>query len=283
MDQEIEKRRINETLSHIQKLPSLPNVVAEVLHSFENENIAVTTLANTIANDQALVARVMRVANSPFFGLSGQVGTIFEAISVLGFNNLRGLVTAAAFINTFPQVSKRFDWTSYWRHSIATAVCAKVLARRVGLNPETAFTAGLLHDIGKLVMGVYFPESFTRMVEVEKISTVEALLAERAEIGLDHAELGREIANRWHFPDAIREAIGQHHLPEKADKEINLCDVIYIANLFSHALGTDRDGTVGSVNLAAAIWLRLGLESDALPQVTEEVNQMYAGAIMLIG
>lgn len=281
MDRESEQYRIDEIMGRVQKLPSLPNVVVEILRNFENENIDVTTLANNIANDQALVARVMRVANSPFFGLSGQVGTIFEAISVLGFNNLRGLVTAAAFINTFPRLNKEFDWGSFWRHSIATAVCAKILAKRVGQHPETAFTAGLLHDIGKLVMGVYFPESFNRMLNVESASTAESLQTERDDLGLDHAELGREVANRWHFPLAIREAIGQHHMSEKTDKEINLCDVVYIANLFSHSLGIGTK-EVETGDLTAALWLRLGIESSAVPDINEEARQMYAGAIMLI-
>lgn len=282
MDKESEKYRIDAILSRVQKLPSLPNVVVEILRNFENENIDVTTLANNIANDQALVARVMRVANSPFFGLSGQIGTIFEAISVLGFNNLRGLVTAAAFINTFPRLDKSFDWTSFWRHSIATAVCAKILAKRVGLHPETAFTAGLLHDIGKLVMGVYFPESFSRMLDIERTSTAETLLAEREELGLDHAELGREVAERWHFPLAIREAIGQHHVSEKVVPETSLSDVVYIANLFSHRLGigTKEDD---SEDLYVALWTRLGIDSGAVTDLNEEARQMYAGAVMLIG
>jgi putative nucleotidyltransferase with HDIG domain len=280
MDQESQKSRVTEILGRIQKLPSLPNVVVEILHHFENENVDVSTLAKNIANDQALVARVMRVANSPFFGLSGQIETLFEAISVLGFNNLRGLVTAAAFINNFPDLNKRFDWNSFWRHSIATAVCAKVLAKKAGLNPETAFTAGLLHDIGKLVMGVYFPESFSRTLEVVRASTAETLAAERLEIGVDHAELGREIAERWRFPANIREAIGLHHTAEKRDKPIDLADVVYTANLFSHGIGLTKQEE--PTDIAAVLWLRLGLESHHVPVLTEEIKEMYASVIMLI-
>lgn len=280
----IEKARVNETLSHIQKLPSLPHVVAGILQGFENENISIAALAKIIANDQALVARVMRVANSPFFGLSRQVGAISEAISILGFNNLRGLVIAAAFINEFPQLSQQFNWNGFWRHGIATAVCAKVLARRVGQNPEVAFTAGLLHDIGKLVMGVYFPESFAKLPVADKTSTAETLSMERNMLGFDHAELGREIADRWHFPTGICEAIGRHHVPEKEDEAINLCDVVYAANLFSHARGFDGHAEDDDfIDLTAAVWLRLRLEHSMLPQLTEEAGRMYAGAIILVG
>lgn len=286
MDSEQEQQKaqkVSEALSRIQKLPSLPNIVAEVLQNFENENIDVTTLANTIANDQALVAKVMRVANSPFFGLSGQVETIFEAISVLGFNNLRGLVTAAAFINTFPGINKRFDWIGFWRHSIATAVCAKVLARKLRLNAEAAFTAGLLHDIGKLVIGSYFPEGLERPLEVNVASTPEMLESERRSLGFDHAELGREIAFRWHFPESIREAIGRHHLSDKQDGKNTLSDVVYVANLFAHAMSADGIKPEASDELIAAMWLKLELDSGTLPELAEKADQMYMGAVMLIG
>ncbi|MEZ0238896.1 MAG: HDOD domain-containing protein, partial [Methylophilaceae bacterium] len=212
-------------LDHAQKLPSLPSVVLEILESFDNERMDVSTLAGKIANDQALVARVMRVANSAFFGLSGQVGTIFEAISVLGFNNLRGLVTAAAIINASPKNLGEFDLVVFWRHGICTAACAKVLAKRLGLNPEIAFTAGVLHDIGKLIIVMEYPAA-AKVVAVDEASDESFLEAERNLIGYDHAALGGELAQRWKFPQAIRDAIRLHHSPPDASGRSNLSDVV---------------------------------------------------------
>jgi putative nucleotidyltransferase with HDIG domain len=240
-------------------------------------------MANKIARDQAIVARVMRVANSSFFGLSGQISSIFEAVSVLGFNNLRGLVMAAGIINALPRPEQGFDWTVFWRHSIRTAVCAKVLAKRVGLSPETAFTTGLLHDIGKLVMGVYFPQAFAQAHESDDESTIEALQAERVALGMDHAALGGEVAKRWHFPPEVREAVELHHTEARTGVEKTLTDVIYIANLFAHALDDGHIREADAAHLATMARLRLELESDKLEALAEESQQLYDGAIMLIG
>jgi putative nucleotidyltransferase with HDIG domain len=280
-DEEENTGNVNNVLDHIQKLPSLPSLVMEILENFNNEKVEVAVLANKISRDQAIVARVLRVANSPFFGLSGQIGSISEAISVLGFNNLRGLVMAASIINAFPHTGK-FDWAAFWRHSIGAAVCAKSLAKRVGLNPETAFTAGLLHDIGKLVMGVYFPQVFEQAHEFDDGSSVESLQAERAALGLDHAALGGEVAKRWNFPQAIREAVELHHTEAIAVTGKTLTDVIYVANLFSHALEDGHIQEAKAAHLASEAWARLGLESDKLEVLAEEVQRLYDGAVMLI-
>lgn len=282
-DEKENSGNVGNVLDHIQKLPSLPSLVMEILENFNNEKVDVATLANKIARDQAIVARVLRVANSPFFGLSGQIGSISEAVSVLGFNNLRGLVTAAFIINAFPHTGKGFDWTAFWRHSIGAAVCAKVLAKHVGLNPETAFTAGLLHDVGKLVMGVYFPQAFVQAHEFDDGSSMETLQAERAALGLDHAALGGEVARRWHFPPAIREAVELHHTEAVACAEKTLTDVVYIANLFAHALDDGRIREAKAAHLAAEVWARLGIEVDKLEALAEEAQRLYDGAVMLIG
>lgn len=270
-------------LDHIQKLPSMPSIVMEILDSFDNENVNLTTMANKIACDQGIVARVMRVANSSFFGLSGQISSIFEAVSVLGFNNLRGLVMAAGIINTLPRLEHGFDGMIFWRHSIRTAVCAKVLAKHIGLSPETAFTAGLLHDIGKLVMGVYFPQAFEQAHEFDAGSTIETLQAERTALGMDHAAIGGEVAKRWHFPPEIREAVELHHTETSAGEERTLTDVIYIANLFAHALDDGHILETSAAYLAVAAKLRLELEGDKLEALAEEAQRLYDGAVMLVG
>jgi putative nucleotidyltransferase with HDIG domain len=269
-------------LDHAQKLPSLPSVVLEILESFDNERMDVSTLAGKIANDQALVARVMRVANSAFFGLSGQVGTIFEAISVLGFNNLRGLVTAAAIINASPKNLGEFDLVVFWRHGICTAACAKVLAKRLGLNPEIAFTAGVLHDIGKLIIVMEYPAA-AKVVAVDEASDESFLEAERSLIGYDHAALGGELAQRWKFPQAIRDAIRLHHSPPDASGRSNLSDVVYIANLFAHALDQGKIREQKFAMLAAEAYDRLTLDQSEWPALAQAAQQLYMGSIQLVG
>jgi putative nucleotidyltransferase with HDIG domain len=274
---------IRKVLDVIQQLPSLPSLVIEILENFNNEKLDAHTLANKIVRDQGIVARVLRVANSPFFGLSGRVGSIFEAVSVLGVNNLRGLVTAAAVIGAFPIQGKDFDWEAFWRHGIATAACAKALAKHSGLSQETAFTAGLLHDVGKLVMGIYFPKALVHAHQFYQGSSIETLQAERATLGLDHAALGGEVAKRWHFPPAIREAVELHHTQAMAGAGITLTDIVYIANLFAHALDNGCIQEEKAAHLTTEAWLRLRLDSATLEVLAGEAQRLYDGAVVLIG
>lgn len=273
---------VGNVLDKIQKLPSLPSLVIEILESFNDENIDAATLAKKIAHDQAIVARIMRVVNSPFYGLSGQISSISEAIAMLGFNNLRGMVMAAAIINAFPHMEKKYDWKAFWLHNIATAVCAKVLAKHIGLNPETAFTAGLLHDIGKLVIVTYFPQLPVQLPAFDVGSSSESLQAEREALGFDHAALGCEIAKRWNFPLPIQQAIGQHHTDSRADHEKTMSDVVYTANIFALALdyGHLREDLV--INLANVAWSRLNLDRDRLDALAQEAQHLYDGAVLLL-
>jgi len=273
---------VSNVLNHVQKLPSMPSIVLELWDNFNNDNVDIATLAKKIAQDQAIVARVLRVANSSFFGLSGQVGSISEAISVLGFNNLRGLVTAVSIINIFPHTEKSFDWNAFWRHSIGTAVCARVLAKHVGLNSETAFTAGLLHDIGTLVMVMYFPQAFAQAHESSEASSIYSLQAERLALGMDHAALGGEVAKRWHFPAEIRAAVELHHTEAGDGTKGNLSDVVYISNLFAHALDHGRLVEARAAHLLVEAGSRLAIDGDILERLAEDAQRAYDGAAMLI-
>ena len=269
-------------LDSIQKLPSMPSVVMEILDSFSNENLNFSALSIKVSADQAIAARVLRVANSSFFGLSRQIGSISEAISILGVNNLRCLVAGASIINAFPHTENGLDLAEFWHHGIATAVCAKTLAKQVGLNPEIAFTAGLLHDIGKLVMSVYFPTKFARVNNSKSGSTFDSLQAESSAFGLDHAAIGGEVAKRWNFPVEIRDAVALHHAEYVEVERVALADVIYVANLLAHTLKNDGIQVEDSELLTGALNSRLKIGSDKLEAIEEEAQEKYEGALMLV-
>lgn len=270
-------------LDRIQKLPSMPAIVTDILASFDNEQIDVATMVQKISRDQAIVARVMRVANSAFFGLSGQVGSISEAIAVLGFNNLRSLVVAAAMIDAFPHFEETGNSLPFWHHSIGTATCARVLAKRVGIHQETAFLAGLLHDIGWLVMMVYLPQTQVVPRQCHGDTVDQMLAAERVAFGFDHAMLGGAVARRWHLPEAIAEAIRLHHEPERPHADIGLTDVTYIANLVSCELGNAFAEENLALDVVTETQHRLGLDHRAIADLLPEMKKRYDGAISLNG
>jgi putative nucleotidyltransferase with HDIG domain len=250
----------DQVIKRIQDLPSLPAVVIELLSSMDQEDIDVHSLAVKITLDQALTAKTLRLANSSFYGMSSKVTTIAQAVSVLGFNSIRTIVTACSLTGAFQDSgSGSFNFQGFWRHSVATAVCAKLLARQLRVNPDTAFTAGLLHDIGSLVLATRFPQQYEDMLAYQRANDCYLIDAERALFELDHAIVGSTLAGHWKFPSAIQQAVAAHHDAAPA----SLALAIHFGNTLAHALDLSdiEDDLAPPVSLAS--WSALGLSSDA--------------------
>ncbi len=262
--------QFDEIVKQVQDLPSLPAVVMELLDSIDSEDVDINVLARKVSHDQALTAKTLRFANSSFYGTPSKVTTIQQAITLLGVTNVRNLILAAALSGSFPENQcPGFSFKAFWRHAISTAVCAKLLARHVHLNPDYAFTAGLLHDIGRLVLVTRFPEHYAEAIAYRKQHDCYLLEAERAVLGIDHLIAGHALAVHWHFSDAMQHAIAGHHEPEKTESSL-LVAVIHVADSIVHALdlaGVDDD-LVPPIALTA--WNNLGLEPDIYQHVFRE-------------
>jgi HD-like signal output (HDOD) protein len=155
-----------EVLAKLHQLPSMPAVIQEIMASFNNENLDSSALAEMIARDQGLSAKVLRVANSPFYGLPRTIASIQDAVVVMGFNAVRSLVLSAGFVHAFPPVAgSHFDREAYWKRSFRVAGYAKALAQSLRQEPQMAFTAAMFHDIGQLVLDACIPEQFAQVLQ----------------------------------------------------------------------------------------------------------------------
>lgn len=237
-------------------LPALPTVVTELLNSFDKPDLDVDTLARAITNDQSLAARALRIANSPFYGLAGRVTTIHDAIVILGFRAVRSLALSAAMVDSVGRVGAGpRNARNFWRHSVAVALLARGLARLVGENPETAFTAGLLHDIGRVFLGACFPDHYEQVKLWQQHHDAPTCLAEREVLGLTHGVAGGVLARKWGLPASIVAAIARHHEPD-AEQSERLVDVCHGADILARALDGRSDALVPPVSGPA--WERLG-------------------------
>ncbi|USX19059.1 HDOD domain-containing protein [Oxalobacteraceae bacterium OTU3REALA1] len=268
----------------VRDLPSLPAVVAELLATMEQEDIDTHVLATKIALDQALTAKTLRLANSSFYGLQSKVTTIQQAISVLGFHSIRTLVTACSVTASFsPNKDVEFDFQAFWRHAIGSAVCARVLAPRCGINPDTAFTAGLLHDLGTLVLCTRFPADYRRVAAYRREHDCVTSAAQLAVFGIDHAAVGSALTAHWKFPQQIQAAVAGHHLADEAAAPAagragavpTLTTVIYMANILAHALDMSgqEDDQVPPVSLE--VWQALDLDDAAWDSAFAEAEQLF--------
>ncbi len=262
----------DQVAARLKQLPSLPATVSELLASFDNEDIDVTRIAHQIAHDQGLTARVLRVANSSFYGLQSRVGTINEAVVVLGFRAVRSMVLAVGMTSAFRlDQCPGFDARAYLRHCAAVGLTARELAGVAGQNVELAFTGGILHDIGQLVFAANFPEQYAATLAYRHQHDCFLAVAERDVLGLDHAEVGGMLAESWRFPAALHAAVAEHHQPAAAEAG-SLADLVHVADSLSHALGLANSGDELVMPVERTAWLRLGLDSAKIVTVLARVE-----------
>ncbi|SFD63991.1 HDOD domain-containing protein [Massilia yuzhufengensis] len=266
---------VDDILGGVDDLPSLPAVVMELLGSIDQEDIDIGVLAKKVSNDPALTAKTLRLANSSAFGLQVKATTIQQAMTFLGFQATRNLITAAALTGCFPAGRcPGFNDKAFWRHSIATAACARVLARRVRFNPDYAFTAGLLHDIGRLVLVARFPDRYQAVLSLRDKKDCELIEAERELLGVDHVDAGVALAAHWNFSDTMRQAIAFHHTPEAAGAGF-LATIVHVASAVVHALDLAGNPDDLAPRVSAVAWTALGMTEQAWLQAFHETELQY--------
>lgn len=263
-------------------LPTLPQVVAHILKTLNDDNADADSLVLQLNTDPAIVARLLAAANSSAFGLSSQVATTRQAILVLGLETVRSITLATALIEHFGHTTSAFDSRQLWRHSLGVATCARAIAERVGCNPEAAFSAGLLHDIGQLLMVAVAPESCAQ-VRIRMRQLNEPIInAEQAIFGYDHATAGGELAKLWKLPDDITSGIRGHHAPDSGD-DGEIGDLVHIAEVLSHALDLGEAEHNHVPNVSEIALLRLGTDWTSLAARFPEIEARYDGVRLALG
>jgi putative nucleotidyltransferase with HDIG domain len=265
----------DEIVHGLDDLPALPAAVLALLRSVDDEDIDLPVLAEKVSHDPALTAKTLRLANSSLYGLQVKVGTVQQAITYLGFGATRSLIKAVAVTRCFGARScAGFNHAAFWRHAIASAICAKALARQVRFHQDYAFTAGLLHDIGRLVLVSCFPRHYEAVLAWRARHDTVLLEAERAVLGIDHVEAGLALAEHWQFSDTLRLAIGGHHAPEQAGASF-LATIVHVADAIAHALDLAQVDEELVPPLSEAAWNALRLDDAVCHQLFREVESQY--------
>jgi len=220
-------------LENLKELPTLPTVVAQLMMTLNEPTSSARDLERLISNDQAIAARLLKLANSAFYGLPGKVTSLGRAITLLGFNTVRSLVLTIGVVDKFsgPSTGRYFDRGEFWEHSLSVAMASRLLsAKDPKLSPEEAHIAGLLHDIGKIIMDFLMPDLFQKAMREVNDNDMDSREAESRFVGLPHDEVGALVSDRWRFPEFLRDVARYHHRPDEATHYPDIVQLVALAN-----------------------------------------------------
>ncbi len=219
---------LEELLHNPNALPSAPKIVGELISSFDNDDVAVEEIAHKISLDPVLSAKLLRLANSAYYHVSRRIGNVGDAVRMLGFVTVRTLVISSGLVGSFKTVPG-IDMKRFWRYSLHTAVVARWVAKKAGANTDLAFTIGMMHAIGQLVMHA---GDAARAQQVDL--TVgpyhdDRLATERAVFGFDFSEVGAALAEQWKFPELFPRSIREFPAPDRATPPNRMAAVLHLA------------------------------------------------------
>jgi putative nucleotidyltransferase with HDIG domain len=273
---------IEEVIQELSDLPTLPAIKNELLFKLEDDSLSLETITEKISLDQSLTAKVLKLANSSHFGMNSKVITIQQAVALLGIDHLKNIIRTSILQDHLPKVYCRgFDNKIFWRHNIATAICAELISRTLHLKAHFAFTAGLLHDIGKLVLAAKFSKKYEHVLAYAKENDCQLLEVERFLLGIDHASVGLILAIQWNFSDVIQDAIRGHHEPD--DAELNsIVHIIHVANAIVHGLDLNQDPNDRLPFISQKAWDHLNLSDSSYLSIFHETELRFEAINQII-
>lgn len=265
-------------VNQIQSLPTLPQVVQQVITMVEDPEVSSSKLAKTISMDASLVSKILKVVNSAYYGLPRKIPTLTQATVILGFNSIKNIVLTASVFSAFDKNGKsaRFDRKKLWEHSIGCAMASSVLSKRIRLGvPEEAFVAGLVHDIGKIVIDQFLHAQFEQILDVIDEKEVSFREAENEVLGLNHCHIGEWLCDKWNFPKQIQEAVAFHHTPDRAEKNLKMVAIVHLANAISRLEGMGDGGGKKGAEIDAKCWEMLSIPEEELGELITEIREEY--------
>ena len=268
-------------LERIHDLPTLPVVANNIVQITRNPKTSALEVGMAISQDPALSSKVLKSANSAFYGFPRKISTINHAIVVLGFANIRNIVLTASIFDVLTSEGgdNRFDREGFWEHSLACGVTSKLLARRLGItNADEAFIWGLLHDLGKIVLDTYFSDDFTRVISLVREKGILIRDAEQQLLGSDHAEVGAAVAEKWNLPSTLIKVIRFHHNPSRANESMRIAAIIHLADALCRAIGIGNGGDRKIPKIDEGAWKLLNPNRQLIKSLFMEMEQGVASA-----
>jgi putative nucleotidyltransferase with HDIG domain len=273
-----------QALGGLHKLKSLqtqPAVIARITQLLQDPATNAEELGKAIKTDQVLASRVLKLVNSAFYGFPGKIGSISHAMVLLGFSTVKNIVLTASVLDIFKANNGgSFNAQDVWKHSLACGVSAQCLARAVGYEfQEECFVAGLLHDIGKVVLFQLAPNDFSRVIEYADKTKTLFYDSECKLLGINHQEIGGMLIEQWRLPPKILSAVSSHHNPAPPeDDDSKLTAIVHCADIFARALGYGNGGDKKIPPVSDTVWNALNMDNVNLERLFGKIGTEWEKA-----
>jgi HD-like signal output (HDOD) protein len=263
------------------EIPSLPMIFTRIDEAVNNPRSSLADIGRVISEDSSLTARLLKIVNSAFYSFPSKIETISRAVTVVGTQQLRDLALATSVMKLFQGIPPDLiNMEAFWKHSIACGVAARVLAaHKREANIERFFVAGILHDIGRLVLCMKDPDWMRSALGRCHASCELLYKVEIEELGFDHASLGRVLLENWKLPASLVETVAYHHNPEAAARFPIEAAVVHLADIIAHAMQLGSSGERFVPPLSPLAWERAGMSAGQLPAAIEQIDQQYREAV----
>lgn len=265
-------------LENVKDLPTLPAIVSELDSVLRDPDAHSEDVAKILNEDPSLAINILKNANSVEYGVSGRdIASVAEAVRRLGYQKVKALCTTFSAVKALNNIGTHLDHQAFWKHSFVAAVTTTVLPRFCasvsGFSEDEAYMAGLLHDIGVLILDQYFPTEFEQIENESKKSGRPRDMTEHVLLGLDHGEIGAWILRRWNIPEVVTEAVRWHHRPSLAPEEFRpLSQIVHMAEFVCTCLSIGDGGDGATRGFDDDVWDKLGLSDENIPEIIEMVS-----------
>ena len=269
---------LEEIVSRTSDLPTFSAAAIEVMKLADSSTSRAQDIANIVSQDQALSVRVLRLANSAFYGMSRKVSSLPEAVVVLGMRSVKNLAMVAA---TYPWMSKPLKGydlgpMQMWHHAYGTALASQTLAQKSRkCEDQLAFTAGLLHDVGKVALSLWIGEKLKAIVYYAEREGIAFDEAERRILGYDHTQVGEHLARNWNLPDEVVLGVRYHHDPEACQPYHPVVDCVHLGSAMAMTMGIGLGGDGLMYRFSEGCYDRLGISPDQMDSLTSEYVESF--------
>ncbi len=276
--------KVIQVISNINNLPTPPIVFQQIQKALSDENASAAQVASILQEDPAISAKVLKLTNSAFYGLPREIETVKQAVVIIGMEAVRNLVLSASVLGMFHgnTVDRQYQ-DLFWRHSLAVASASRLVASSSdtveSIDIDSSFSAGLLHDIGKIIIACYLPDEFKQLVERRQTDTTTSDYdLEEMVFGYNHAQIGGFLSTQWKLPTKLQHAIIFHHGPSKCPVEILSPYVVHVGNYIAKKSFFDDEEALFTDKLEDGALQKLGISEEAIPELCEKLKEEYLKA-----